>query len=269
LVSLYNFILDKCQNYEIEILLADDGSTDQSRQIYTDLKEEFPLKVIRHEKGPLGYGNTILTLFNESKHDYDLLITFDADLQHAPISIKEILDKMTKDSNIDVLSTSRYLSYRFWGINTKVPVDRYLTNMFLTYTINTIMNLKLTDAFCGLKGYRTSILPSELDHAGYSFPLVFWNFMAQNNLTCEEIETPIIYRLDRRSRGAWKTRTRDYFNKLETTVDGENKKEIVRKLYESSIMQLTEILDHYTNFPIYTYEDFFKLNWLDTEQRAV
>lgn len=218
---------------------------------------------MRHEKGPLGYGNTILTLFNESKDNYDLLITFDADLQHAPISIKEIIDEISDDSSIDVLSTSRYLSYRFWNVNTKVPVDRYVTNMFLTHTINEIMHLNITDAFCGLKGYRTSKLPLELDHAGYSFPLIFWDYMSRNNLTCSEIETPIIYRLDRRSRGEWKTRTLDYFNKLESTVISESKKRIVRKLYEKCVNQLTEILDHYSSFPIYTYEDFFKAKWFE------
>lgn len=261
--SLYKFIQDECRNYEIEILLVDDGSTDQSQKIYNGLKKEFPLKVVRHENGPLGYGNTILTLFNKAKDNYDLLITFDADLQHAPISIKEIIDKMSDNSSIDVLSTSRYLSYRFWNVNTKVPVDRYITNMFLTYTINEIMNLNITDAFCGLKGYKTSKLPLELDHAGYSFPLVFWYYMSQNNLNYAEIETPIIYRLDRRSRGEWKTRTRDYFGKLESTVENGSKKPIVKKLYDKCIILLTEIMDHYSNFPIYTYEDFFKAKWFE------
>ena len=217
------------------------------------------MKSVRHAIGPLGYGNTILTLFREAKKDYDLLITFDADLQHAPFTIKEIIQALENDPGLDIVSTSRYLTYRYWKNNTKVPIDRYVTNMFLTRTINEVFNIDITDAFCGLKGYRTSVLPTEIDDAGYSFPLVFWNFSSQRNLKIKEIETPIIYRLDRRSRGEWKTRTREYFLKLESLVTSVNKKQIVKNNHEKGIIQITEIIDQFSDFPISTYDDFFNI----------
>ncbi len=198
-------------------------------------------------------------MFKEAKKGYDVLITFDADLQHAPFTIKEIIDKLATNSELDLISTSRYLTYRFWKDNTKVPVDRYVTNMFLTRTINEIFDIQITDAFCGLKGYRVRSLPSKMDHAGYSFPLVFWHYVHQNGVSIEEIETPIIYRIDRRSRGEWKTRTNDYFQKLESLVKTENQKEIVRNFQKNTLVQITEIIDHYTDFPIYTFTDFFKM----------
>jgi hypothetical protein len=207
----------------------------------------------------LGYGNTILTLFKEARKGYDVLITFDADLQHAPFTIKEIIDRLIENPLLDLVSTSRYLSYRFWKSNTKVPVDRYVTNMFLTKTLNEIFKLKITDAFCGLKGYRVKILPSQMDHAGYSFPLVFWHYVHQNKLSLDEVETPIIYRIDRRSRGEWKTRTNDYFQKLASLVSTDNLKAKISEFQKRTIIQIIEIIDHYTDFPIYTYHDFFKI----------
>jgi hypothetical protein len=137
--------------------------------------------------------------------------------------------------------------------------------MFLTRTINKIFDLQITDAFCGLKGYKVDILPEELDHAGYSFPLVFWHYVTQKDIKIKEIETPIIYRLDRRSRGEWKSRTRNYFLKLESLAFSDEKKQIVNHCHQRSITQLTEIVDHYTDFPIYIYDDFFKVKWLDLE----
>ena len=86
--------------------------------------------------------------------------------------------------------------------------------MLVTSTINNCFNLNLTDSFCGLKGYKTNKLPTNLDEVGYAFPLVFWHYVSQNKLTLQEIETPIIYRLDRRTRGEWKNRMKEYYSKI-------------------------------------------------------
>ncbi len=261
--TLYEFLTAECSEYEITVLLLDDGSTDKSRDIYQELSTQYPFKYIRHRDGPLGYGNTILTLFQQAKSNYDVLITFDADCQHAPISIKEILDLLDSNSDIDLVSTSRYLSYRFWHQNTKVPVDRYVLNMLMTRTINKCFNLEITDAFCGLKGYRVYSLPNTLDHAGYAFPLVFWQFVSQTGLKLKEIETSIIYRLDRRSRGEWSHRVKEYFRVLESIIFSPTLKQIVQQDYTQAIEMLTEIMDHQLNFPIYTYNDFFKSSYID------
>ncbi len=263
ITSLFQFLDKECQEYDIKVCLADDASTDNSQVIYERLSQEYPFNYIRHDFGPQGYGNTILTLFKHSKKISDILITFDADLQHAPFSIKEIIQMMETNSAIDVVSTSRYLSYRFWGQNTPVPVDRYFTNMLITRTINTCFNLNITDAFCGLKGYITRKLPITLDHSGYAFPLVYWQFLFKNKLSLREIETPIIYRLDRRTRGEWKDRMQEYYRKLETLVTTAELKQKVRNDCRKGIEKMTEILDHFGSFPIYSYEDFLRTEWLE------
>ncbi|UCG89588.1 MAG: glycosyltransferase family 2 protein [Candidatus Heimdallarchaeota archaeon] len=261
--SLYKFLIAKCSEYESTVLLLDDGSTDKSQNIYQKLANQYPFQYLRHEDGPRGYGNTILTLFQESKLNYDVLITFDADLQHAPFSIKEILDLLYNNSEIDLVTTSRYLSYRFWYQNTQVPVDRYVINMLMTRTINECFNLKITDAFCGLKGYRTKSLSSSIDHAGYAFPLVFWHYVSQKGLKLMEIETPIIYRLGRRSRGEWNHRVKEYFMILECLISSPTLKQVIRQHYKQTIGMLTEIMTHHSNFPIYTYDDFYKSSYID------
>ena len=261
--SLFEFLTTECSEFEITVLLVDDGSTDKSRNIYQKLSKQFPFQYLRHEDGPRGYGNTILTLFEQAKSNYNVLITFDADLQHAPISIREILDLLNYNSDIDLVSTSRYLSYRFWYQNTEVPVDRYVLNMLLTRTINKCFNLGITDGFCGLKGYRVKSLPNTLDQAGYAFPLVFWQYVSQAGLKLKEIETSIIYRLDRRSRGEWNNRAEEYFRVLESIISSPALKQIVQHDYTQAIKTLTEIMDYHSNFPIYTYDDFFKSNYVD------
>ncbi len=264
--SLYDFLNRKCQQYNIEVLLVDDASTDRSQSIYETLKEQFQFEHIRHKDGPRGYGNTILTLFQRVKEEYDVLITFDADLQHAPFSIKEIIKIMEDKPDLEVVSTSRYLSYRFWKQNTPVPIDRYVTNMLLSHTINKCFDLNITDCFCGLKGYLVEKLPEKLDDAGYAFPLIFWNFIAQENLVMTEIETPIIYRLDRRQRGEWKHRIQEYYQKLESVVVSKALKQKVRQDYEQAVKQLMQIVKHYLNSTIQTYSDFIKNAWFTEYQ---
>ncbi|MFX1537953.1 MAG: glycosyltransferase family 2 protein [Promethearchaeota archaeon] len=261
--SLYTFLTTECSEYEITVLLVDDGSTDKSRKIYKKLSKQYPFQILRHEDGPHGYGNTILTLFQHAKSIYDVLITFDADLQHAPFSIREILDLLQFNPYIDLISTSRYLSYRFWDQNTKVPVDRYVLNMLITRTINECFNLEITDGFCGLKGYRVKSLPKSLNHAGYAFPLVFWQYSSQSSLKIKEIETPIIYRLDRRSRGEWKQRVKEYFEVLESLIFSPVIKQVIQQDYKQAVSFLTEIMNLHSNFPIYTYDDFFKNNHIN------
>ncbi len=261
--SLYGFINQECQGFEISVLLVDDGSTDCSQEIYKKLAKTFPFSYTRHSSGPLGYGRTIITLFQESKKKYDVLITFDADLQHAPFSIKEILETFETHQGIDLVSTSRYLSYRFWNQNTNTPVDRYVTNMLVTSTINNCFNLNLTDSFCGLKGYKTNKLPTNLDEAGYAFPLVFWHYVSQNKLTLQEIETPIIYRLDRRTRGEWKNRMKEYYSKIESLVSLSELKQLVQQDYEYGMKKMSEMIIHFSNRQINIYQDFIKINWLN------
>ncbi|MFX1504496.1 MAG: glycosyltransferase family 2 protein [Promethearchaeota archaeon] len=257
--SLYDFIGNKCQAYEISVLLVDDGSTDQSQEIYEkSLAEIYPFTFTRHSNGPLGYGRSLLTLFQRAKENFDILITFDADLQHAPFSIKEILEKFDINPQIELVSTSRYLSYRFWKQNTKVPIDRYITNMLITKTLNDCFHLNLTDAFCGLKGYRTELLPTHLSETGYAFPLVFWHYIFQNEVTLEEVETPIIYRLDRRTRGEWKLRLENYYSTLEQLVSSIELKHSVQQDYQQALIWMTDLINHFSSSPIVIYQDFIK-----------
>lgn len=259
--SLYGFLDKECQDFEISVLLVDDGSTDQSQEIYEQsLAEIYPFAFTRHKSGPLGYGRTILTLFHRAKSEFDILITFDADLQHAPFSIKEILESFATNPQVDLISTSRYLSYRFWKQNTKVPIDRYITNMIVTRTINCCFNLNLTDSFCGLKGYKTEILPTNLDETGYAFPLVFWYFIFQNKITIKEIETPIIYRLDRRVRGEWKQRMKNYYLKLEKIVSSTKLKQKIRQDYQQALDRMDNLINHFRDSPLLTYQDFIEQN---------
>ena len=105
-------------------------------------------------------------------------------------------------------------------------------------------------------------LPKNVDETGYAFPLAFWHYVYQNKLIVCEIETPIIYRLDRRTRGEWKNRIKEYYMKLGSLVSPELK-QLVNRDYQHGIDRMPEIMDHFINNPIHIYKDFIKSGWLD------
>lgn len=265
--SLFSLIENKCLSGDCLVLIADDGSTDNSTRIYLDLEKRYHLKHIRHENGPLGYGATIQSLFKYAKEkDFDTLITFDADLQHSPFSVVEVSNWMQEHKSTDVVSTSRFLSYKFWNQNTKMPLDRYLLNMFITKEINRSLKIPMiTDAFCGLKGYRckTSIPEEEMDKT-YSFPLEYWKFISDQNLVLKEIETPIIYRVDRRGRGGWQERIQAYFTALENVFSDRILISKIEQKYEQAIAIAEELLTEFPKFPILPYPNFLSLlEWVE------
>ncbi|MHA2365789.1 MAG: glycosyltransferase family 2 protein [Candidatus Hodarchaeales archaeon] len=202
----------------IDLLLFDDGSTDTTPDIIQDIKVEWAERVqlTRHEHS-LGYGQTVIDILRYGCHQigqYDIVITFDADLQHDPSTIPVILKEM-EANHIDLVSSSRYLDSRLVaeGVqNSIIPYNRYLINMNITQIMNFLYNYQLTDSFCGLKGYRTCRVEQMflLQDVGYSSPLEFWINAAYHDLFVTEIPTALIYLEDRRGRGSWRERFDSY-----------------------------------------------------------
>ena len=202
------------------ILIFDDGSTDNSAKIYSRFQQQHKSRIfIEKHETQLGYGRTIRDILNYGieKH-YDYLITFDADLQHEPSSISTILNHYSL-ANTDIVSGSRYLNYQCFPEDLSVvPRDRYLINMVITWLLNQTTNYTLTDAFCGIKGYNIHALqkyyPLAFELSGYSFPLEFWYWAFQRKLTVSEVPVPLIYRKGRRQREDWTIRLSNYIETL-------------------------------------------------------
>ncbi len=80
-------IIIKLKKIVDEIIVCDDGSTDDTNEI----AKELGATVIQHEKNS-GYGAAIRSIFLKGREiDADVLITFDADGQHRIKDIENIL----------------------------------------------------------------------------------------------------------------------------------------------------------------------------------
>ncbi|MEX0940393.1 MAG: glycosyltransferase family 2 protein [Candidatus Babeliales bacterium] len=97
----YNEIIKICQklnHYKYELLLIDDGSIDNSWHIIRQIqKKDFQIKAFRFSKN-FGYQAALTAGYKYCKGDN--AITMDADLQHPPMLIEELIQKWENGAKI-------------------------------------------------------------------------------------------------------------------------------------------------------------------------
>ena len=105
-----------------DILVVDDGSTDET----SDIAKELGVKVIRHRKNA-GKGAAIKTIFNYAReNEYDFMVLIDGDGQHNPYEIPHVLSS-TLNPGADLVVGAR------WGDLTEMPFYRKIGKNVLDY----------------------------------------------------------------------------------------------------------------------------------------
>jgi dolichol-phosphate mannosyltransferase len=89
-----------------EILIVDDDSRDDTRSVAARLAERYPLKLIVRQNAKDGLSGAVLRGFADARGEY--LVVMDADLQHPPEKLPELLAPLEKGEAEFVLG-SRYV----------------------------------------------------------------------------------------------------------------------------------------------------------------
>jgi len=184
---------------EIRVLVVDDGSTDGTHAVLSDLTQRGHIHPLTHPENR-GYGQSLINAFRfADHHGYDWVITMDCDEQHEPCRIPLFVRECLKN-DADIISGSRYLRAD-WADNGNgaPPPDRQNINRLITELLNSRLHLNLpggmTDAFCGFKAHRTSALRRmNLSIPGYAFPMQFWAQADALRLRIHEIPVKLIYK---------------------------------------------------------------------------
>jgi len=133
--------------YEYEIIFVDDGSSDNSFTVLTELqKADTRVRVIRFRKN---FGQTAALSAGFDHARGEIIIAIDADLQNDPADIPEMVAKLNE--GFDVVSGWRKKRH-------DKAVTRLLPSMIANWLIAGITGVKLHDFGCTLKAYRREVL---------------------------------------------------------------------------------------------------------------
>lgn len=140
----------KALRFADKVVVCDDGSTDMTGEIAGRLGAE----VIRHDRN-LGYGAAIQSLFRRARElNADVLVTLDADGQHDPCEIPNVV-KPIVEGTADVVIGSRFVDERQAYI---VPWYRRAGIKFITRLVNNSGRRYLKDAQSGFRAYNREAL---------------------------------------------------------------------------------------------------------------
>jgi|TARA_B110000503_G_scaffold143656_1_gene246692 glycosyltransferase involved in cell wall biosynthesis len=150
----------------LEIVISDDGSTDQTISILNNNKYLFD-KLVSNKKNQ-GKGAALKIGLNNCSGD--IIIIQDADLEYNPEEFSDLIDPFLKNE-ADVVYGSRFL-----GNKTKrvLYFKNRIANFFLTMLVNLLTNLNFTDVETGYKAFRKDILKDiVLKENSFTFEIEF------------------------------------------------------------------------------------------------
>ena len=156
-------------DWEKEIIVVDDGSSDGTEEILIKLKERFYFILLWHSKN-LGKGAAIKTALKYTTGDFVLIQ--DADLEYDPNDYQNLLNALGKNS--PVIYGSRNL-----GSAKRGYFLYFLGGRLLTAFLNIMFGSSLTDINTGYKLFQTDIIKNiNLETDGFEF--------------CEEVTAKIL-----------------------------------------------------------------------------
>lgn len=137
-------------HFSYEIMLVDDGSTDDSWRVIEDLRtKNDAVKGIKFRRN---YGKSAALNAAFEAVEGDVVITMDADLQDSPDEIPELYQMITKEG-YDLVSGWKKVRY-------DSKIAKNLPSKFFNWTTRRMSKIKLHDFNCGLKAYRHDVVKS-------------------------------------------------------------------------------------------------------------
>ncbi len=150
------------QPFVKEILVIDDGSTDNSLSIISEIRDP-RLRVLQ---SPVNRGKGAALRWGFSEATAPFVAIHDADLEYDPAEIERLLVPL-RDGRADVVYGSRFMGadehrvLYYW---------HSVGNKFLTTLSNMVTNLNLTDMETGTKVFRRDVIQSiELKEDRFGF----------------------------------------------------------------------------------------------------
>jgi|TARA_B110000483_G_scaffold40673_1_gene50425 dolichol-phosphate mannosyltransferase len=178
--------------YKVDFLFINNGSTDESLKIIKNSKIE-----VKSYKKNRGAGYALIDgLKIGIKKKYDVIVHLAANGKMLPNEIIKFLDKISIE-NYAFVHGSRFLKGGNYKSN---PLQRVFLIKTFTFLLNIISKKKITDATCGFRAYKISVLSQNIDLVdkeefytyGYEY-YVLGKILKSKNISYTEIPVSMNY----------------------------------------------------------------------------
>jgi len=178
-------IVLKARQYVSEVIVLDDGSTDNTSEI----ARLAGATVVRHAKNK-GYGAAIQSLLAEArKKNPDVLVLLDADSQHNPDEIPNLIKPILEGSDLAIGSREAQAN--------KTPRYRRIGQKILLHSARILIREKLADSECGFRTLsRKAISNIHLMENGFAVAAEMIVKAADEGLKITEVPISNVYTKD-------------------------------------------------------------------------
>lgn len=135
------------KNYRMQVVLVDDGSTDNTREVVAVFEPSF-IESLVYIRFRMNLGKSVALSEGVDRADAELIVTMDADLQDQPEEIPNLVKRI--DEGCDVVSG--------WKKRRNDPFFRKkVPSHVFNWLVRKILRSSLKDINCGLKAYRREV----------------------------------------------------------------------------------------------------------------
>jgi len=183
--SYVGSIILQARQYVDEVIMVDDGSTDNTARI----AELADATVIRHDENR-GYGAAVQSILAEAKkRNLDVLVLLDADSQHDPNEIPILIKPISE--GFDLVIGSREAQ------KDKTPRYRRIGQKVIFRSTRLASKANISDSECGFRAFsKKAISELELNETGMAISAETVACAADKNLRITELPISNIYTTD-------------------------------------------------------------------------
>ena len=185
---------------EYEIVVVDDGSTDETLAVAEAAAERLPVRVVQHPRNR-GYGRALGSGFEAALQRGDIVVTLDADDSHGPELILSMIERLNEGN--DLVIASRFVT---GGREVGVPPFRRLLSRAAALVGRVVFRVPgVRDYTSGYRAYRSTLLarlvqpaegPCLPSETGFAAGLEL--LLGAAALRASIAEVPLVLRYDRK-----------------------------------------------------------------------
>lgn len=175
-------VISETLNFTDIVIAVDDGSTDNSFEQIIKLDKVI---LISNAKN-FGKGYSLRKGFEKAiELNSQLIVTLDADGQHKPEIIPELLNKI---SDCDIVIGNRMNDVK------NMPLQRIFSNRITSYLLSKKLGVQIKDSQCGFRVYKSEVLESvKTSFNGFEAESEILVYAARKNFKIKFVDIPTVY----------------------------------------------------------------------------